>query len=298
VQDNEEKQLYAALKSYAALTESTDSETMKNFAKHVVSVVVEAEGETEKVEHKLKDKHSCGQCDSYKEEITKLLATVTEIVKKQEEDRQNNNLNDAETKAKIQTLVEHNDKMAAEIESLKANVEETTGDNKLIKHVLDIKQGEWTKVNQKKISREEEKSATTGNSIINQNRFQYLSFEDITNNIPNLEEYEIEQTSNSVNRQMSNKYENSKVNPKAKKISKKTQRHSTDKDNSTTSTPRTQELQEKSVLVIGDSMVKNIDDRKLERAARAKTVCYSYSGATVKQIEEKPTIWLAKNQMK
>jgi hypothetical protein len=145
VQDNEEKQLYAALKSYAALTESTDSETMKNFAKHVVSVVVEAEGETEKVEHKSKDKHSCGQCDSYKEEITKLLATVTEIVKKQEEDRQNNNLNDAETKAKIQTLVEHNDKMAAEIESLKANVEETTGDNKLIKHVLDIKQGEWPK---------------------------------------------------------------------------------------------------------------------------------------------------------
>ncbi|CAB4029996.1 Hypothetical predicted protein [Paramuricea clavata] len=122
----------------------TDSETMKYFAKHV----------------------------------KKLLATVTEIVKKQEEDRQNNNLNDAETKAKIQTLVEHNDKMAAEIESLK---------------------GELTKVNQKKISKEEEKSATTENSIINQNRFQYLSFEDITNNIPNLEEYEIEQTSNSVN---------------------------------------------------------------------------------------------------
>ena len=303
MQDNEEKQLYAALKSYASLTESTDGETMKNFAKHVVSVVVEAEGETEKVEHKLKDKHSCGQCDSYKEEITKLLATVTEIVKKQEEDRQNNNLNDAETKAKIQTLVEHNDKMAAEIESLKANVEETTGDNKLIKHVLDIKQGEWTKVYQKKISREEEKSATTGNSIINQNRFQYLSFEDIANNIPNLEEYEIEQTSNSVNRQMSTyrernrrKYENSKVNPKAKKISKKTQRHSTDKDNSTISTPRTQGRQEKSVLVIGDSMVKNIDDRKLERAARAKTVCHSYSGATVKQIEEKIDQYWNENQ--
>ena len=81
--------------------------------------------------------------------MSKIVATVTEIVKKQEQDRQNNNLNDAETKAKIQTLVEHNDKMAAEIESLKANVEETTGDNKLIKHVLDIKQGEWTTVNQR-----------------------------------------------------------------------------------------------------------------------------------------------------
>jgi hypothetical protein len=34
-------------------------------------------------------------------------------------------------------------------------------------------------------------------------------------------------------------------------------------------------------LVIGDSMVKNIDSEKLERAAKQKTVCHSYSGATV-----------------
>jgi hypothetical protein len=40
-------------------------------------------------------------------------------------------------------------------------------------------------------------------------------------------------------------------------------------------------------LVIGDSMVKNIDSEKLERAAKQKTVCHSYSGATVEQIHQK-----------
>lgn len=34
-------------------------------------------------------------------------------------------------------------------------------------------------------------------------------------------------------------------------------------------------------------MMKNIDNNKLERAARGKTVSHSYSGATVGQIEEK-----------
>ena len=45
--------------------------------------------------------------------------------------------------------------------------------------------------------------------------------------------------------------------------------------------------QEKAVLLIGDSMVKNIDRKKLERAARKNTVCHSYSGAKVGQIKEK-----------
>ena len=40
-------------------------------------------------------------------------------------------------------------------------------------------------------------------------------------------------------------------------------------------------IQERNVLLIGDSMVKNIDYKKLERAARKKTVCHSYSGAKV-----------------
>ena len=40
---------------------------------------------------------------------------------------------------------------------------------------------------------------------------------------------------------------------------------------------------EKKTLDIGDSMVKNIDEKKIEKAARGKTVCHSYSGATLSQ---------------
>ena len=40
-------------------------------------------------------------------------------------------------------------------------------------------------------------------------------------------------------------------------------------------------------LVIGDSMVKNIDEKKIERAARGKSICHSYSGATVPQLRQK-----------
>jgi hypothetical protein len=34
-------------------------------------------------------------------------------------------------------------------------------------------------------------------------------------------------------------------------------------------------------------MVKNIDEKKIERAARGKTVFHSYSGATVSQLQQK-----------
>jgi hypothetical protein len=40
-------------------------------------------------------------------------------------------------------------------------------------------------------------------------------------------------------------------------------------------------------LVIGDSMVKNISEKKIERAARGKSICHSYSGATVPQLHQK-----------
>ena len=44
---------------------------------------------------------------------------------------------------------------------------------------------------------------------------------------------------------------------------------------------------EKLTLVIGDSMIKNINSKKIERATGHRSVCHSYSGARVKLIEEK-----------
>ena len=57
-------------------------------------------------------------------------------------------------------------------------------------------------------------------------------------------------------------------NSKNGKRSNKTQRQ----DTSTSTTSPTQTR----VLVIGDSMVKNIDNSKPERAASGKTICHSY----------------------
>ena len=44
----------------------------------------------------------------------------------------------------INTLSE-NSKMVAEIEQLKSTIDELSGDNANIKHVLDMKQNKWTK---------------------------------------------------------------------------------------------------------------------------------------------------------
>ena len=45
-----------------------------------------------------------------------------------------------------ESLIEQNIKMAAEIKTLKATNDETSNDNAVIRSALEVKQGEWTKV--------------------------------------------------------------------------------------------------------------------------------------------------------
>lgn len=273
VQDNEEKELYAALKGYAASTESTDNEKQQNITEHMVL----AEGETNQ-DTNTEDKHSCGQCDFYKDEIAKLLTIVNEIQKKQNEDRQNNLSKSAETDAKLKSLVERNDKMAAEIASLQASVEETTGDNKIIRHALDIKQNEWTKANSKNTSDKGKKPQTVKNSIKCQNQFEALT-EDSTNhgtNTISTQEATVERNKKDGASQQMTHYR-----ARQRKRFQDTKNGENQKKTKREVSPNTK------CLVIGDSMVKNINSRKLERAARSKTICHSYSGATVGQIKEK-----------
>ena len=59
-----------------------------------------------------------------------------------------------------------------------------------------------------------------------------------------------------------------------------------DKEKKRNPQPLTQQGIEKT-LVIGDSMMKNIDEKKIERAARGKSICHSYSGATIPQMGQK-----------
>ena len=68
---------------------------------------------------------------------------------------------------------------------------------------------------------------------------------------------------------------------------KKANNHDNKKAKKETTPVSSLQPQKKAVLVIGDSMVKNIDEKTLERAAKKATVCHSHSGARVGQIKEK-----------
>ena len=103
--------------------------------------------------------------------------------------------------------------------------------------------------------------------------------EDQFNRYQSLPDETTESVDSGVKAQISGKISYSRAsrrNPKQPKLTK-------EKTNSNLTKPSRMNID----LVIGDSMVKNIDSEKLETAAKQKTVCHSYSGATVEQIHQK-----------
>ena len=52
-------------------------------------------------------------------------------------------------------------------------------------------------------------------------------------------------------------------------------------------TEQSQVLNQNKVLIIGDSMLKNIDNVRIERACRGKASSHSYSGATITNLHNK-----------
>ena len=47
------------------------------------------------------------------------------------------------------------------------------------------------------------------------------------------------------------------------------------------------ERERERVLIIGDSMVENISNSKISRAAKTESTCHSYSGARIQHLKEK-----------
>ena len=177
--------------------------------------------------------------------------------------------------------------MAAEIETLKATVDETSNDNAVIRSALEIKQGEWTKVEHTKSANMDKKPndrITDDTSLHNQNRFTPL-------NIAESQEAASEeiQVDSGIKAQITNyrakqqaKFKKTKQK-EAKKKPNDEIRPAIKEHKSTTSKNGKENIN----LVIGDSMVKHIDNNKLTKAAKRNTVCHSYSGATVEQIATK-----------
>ena len=152
---------------------------------------------------------------------------------------------------------------------------------------MDTKQSEWTKIEQ---TGHKKRNVSINEDIYSQTQ-NWLSFKHSLMKIfqTMLHVSNMNQVVDGVDSQLSDYRAKQQAKFKNSNTSKKNQIHSS-KAKDTRQNP---EMPGKSSmkngcdLVIGDSMVKNIDSKKLTRAAKRKAVCHSYSGATVKQINEK-----------
>jgi hypothetical protein len=176
--DNDENQLYTTLRSYATLTKSAVDENRQEETEHMAMASYDT-----------------------KADKTTTETVVTEIQNKQDMECQIT----AETDVKIKVLLDQNDKMAAELASLKTTVEEITNENKVIRCVLDLKQHKWTKVETTSgKSKETEQSEANKISVKSPNRYQALHVDNVedlvhddTSNVDNqISDYQKKQGSN------------------------------------------------------------------------------------------------------
>ena len=114
--DNDENQLYEILRSYATISKADDNENQKYTTEHVVKANTEDEDKHENATESNTDQ-ICEQCNSYKRDLNDLLAMINDIKRKQNEEWQIT----SEANAKMNALVDENEKMAAEIFSLRTH---------------------------------------------------------------------------------------------------------------------------------------------------------------------------------
>ena len=141
--------------------------------------------------------------------------------------------------------------------------------------IFDIKQNEWVKVEGKPSSSSETTSESpTIPTIPTKNQFTMLTNE-------NCEGLSNAGSNNNINAQI----HDYRLKEKSKFQNSKNTRNATKKQvRLNNEQPLKHRALNKTVLVIGNSMVKHIDRQKTERAAGCKSVVHSYSGAKVEQI--------------
>ena len=269
MKDNENKYLQSVLEANA------QTDAVKNVEKKIKtrSHVVDAnQQQQDDLKQNTNQNHSmCTKCQDYQQQIDNIMTMVAEIKTKQLEETQRAESKSAKLEININALSEQNNKIAAEIEQLKSTIVELDGDNANIKCVLDIKQNEWTKVDTK--AKKSTRNMNTNKIPLKANAFQTLDVEE--SNPSNGYNYkEASQTKTTSKGSPTHHRNRKESNMDPRNTAETNKRHN-------------QEKQEKAVLVIGDSMVKHIDENKIARAARNKAISHSYSGATVNQISEK-----------
>ena len=203
---------------------------------------------------------------------------LNEIKIQQIKDREHAIIKEEESVAMIKFLYEENNEMASEIAFLKASITELVNDNENMCKILNIKQNEWVKVEGKPSS----SKATTSESatiptISTENQFATLTDE-------NCEGMSNTGMHNNINAQI-NDY---RMKKKSKfQDGNNGQNATKNQVHLSKNQPETHNAKRKTVLVIGDSMLKHIDHKKIERAAGCISVVHSCSGAKVEQINHK-----------
>ena len=287
VEDNEEELLRNTLGTYAhEIKSETHNENLK-ISKHVANGI-----EDKQPEQKPSDAidSASESNEHYKRQITDMFTIIADIKQKQQEESQKFESKLTNLAATMETLAIENSKMAAEIESLKSTITDLRCENQTIKCVLDIKQDMWSKVEGKKSNKETKSSGNVNKCPVTQNQFEVLNVEDSPQLSSTLEEensaavIQSSENPNTLDMQLDDYRKNQKY--KFDKTCRKAKNGNLKESNTKPANP---ENAEKTVLVIGDSMVKHIDAKKIAKAARCKAVSHSYSGATIHQLTEKFT---------
>ena len=109
------------------------------------------EGENKQLieDHVVKQKDDNNSSTPLNKKVSDIFCIVLEIKRHQNEETEWHKLESTTRDSHMKMLAENNSKMAAEIESLKAIVEDLRKENNLMKVILDIKQEEWVTVEKK-----------------------------------------------------------------------------------------------------------------------------------------------------
>ena len=282
LQDNDESQLFKTLQSYADNTDDANHGNEKKSSKQTPSKHMVQDGATETKSKQL----ACQNCNSFSDEISKIMDIVNELKNQHEDESRNTKAREAESNEKIQYLIDDRKKMATEIESLLATVTELTHENSAIKNILDMKQTEWVNTATKAKPSKENRP----HPIQVENQFEILEVEDDINESESTAPDSSVQTTHDQILEYRSKAR-SKFTSQKNKQTKAQGKHSKTKKHE-----GKPEKQDKRTLVIGDSMVKNIDQQKIQRAAGDQSVVHSYSGAKVDQIMTKIKNGIMKDQ--
>ena len=275
VKDNNENYLENGLKRYANYTADKvtfPSDETSDDESHVVETIPD---QANNVDENIP---SCLGNESSQLNLNKLMSLITDLKNTQEKERQLAIAQAAKFEATNNELINNQTKMAAEIQELKSTIIKLEHENNSIKLVLEIKQDKWQKVEARKgssLKQDEKKDITPV-----QNSFTGLEIEDTSlTSFPEIAEYK-EHSETLIH----------KIKDYPPQQSTRAKKNTKRSVNSKTQTLKSKEYtcpDERITLVIGDSMIKNINSTKIERASGNKSVCHSYSGARVKQIEGK-----------